>query len=179
MVRGKGTRSRAGHTLMAVGASTILVMGLAGCAPAALEWPDEVLGHAWAQYRNEAVGYSLSYPAACSVEEDDGGLTVRFRYHGAPIIAVTLASETEAARRGLWPDHLPVGEVTLGGREGQKYVYNHYDGPFGLHTVSYVVPHADRQLGLEFRTDDDDPSRVQRQILSSFRFVDFAARQGT
>jgi len=179
MGRGQGTRSRVGHTRMAMGAAFILAMGMTGCAPAALEWPDEVLGHAWAQYRNDAVGYSLSYPAACSVEEDDAGMTVRFRYHGAPIIAVTLASENEAARRGLWPDHLPVGVATLGGREGEKYVYNHYDGPFGLHTVSYVVPHDDRELGLEFRTDDDDPSLVQRQILSSFRFVDLVARNGT
>jgi hypothetical protein len=157
----------------------LVLLVLAGCAPAALDWPDEILSRAWSIYRNDAVGYAFHYPAACSVEEDDGGRTVRFRYHGAPIIAISFASEREAARRGLWPDHLPVGEVTLGGRKGQKYVYNHYGGPFGVHTVSYVVPHNDRQLGLEFRTDDDDPSAVQREILSSFRFADFVAANET
>lgn len=179
---GAGGGSRGARILCAaVVAGTVLgivAVSFVGCAPVALEWPDEVLSGAWSTYHNDSLGYSLRYPAACSVDEDDGGRVVRFRYHGAPIIVVTFASEREAARRGLWPDHLPVGEATLGGRAGEKYVYNHYDGPFGVHTVSYVVPHEGRQLGMEFRTDDDDPSPVQRQILGSFRFADLLARNG-
>ena len=64
-----------------------------------------------------------------------------------------------------------MGLATLDGRSGEKFVYNHYDGPFGMRTVSYVVPHGEKFLGLEFRTGEEEPTATQAEILESFRFL--------
>lgn len=39
-----------------------------------------------------------------------------------------------------------------------------------MEVMSFVVPHRDRELGLEFRTRNSAPDEIQRHILASFRF---------
>ena len=51
-----------------------------------------------------------------------------------------------------------------------KYVYDHCDGPFCMQTVSYVVEHRQRYLGLEFRTANAELAPVYRQVVDSFAF---------
>ena len=41
-----------------------------------------------------------------------------------------------------------------------------------MRTVSYVVEHRDRWLGVEFRTELEEADAVQRRILESFLFFD-------
>ena len=122
----------------------------------------------WATYTDETVGFSLDYPDVYTVTGQSG--SVRMRHDGYPVISIALETEQGARRRGLWSKHDPVGEIELGGRDGKRYVYHHYDGPFSMRTVSYVVEHDGKYLGLEFRTALDQPDAVQRHILDSFRF---------
>ncbi len=39
-----------------------------------------------------------------------------------------------------------------------------------MRTISYVVDHKDKYLGLEFRTDNEELDEIQKQILNSLRF---------
>ena len=64
-----------------------------------------------------------------------------------------------------------MGSIELDNREGLKYIYDHYDGPFYMRTVSYVVEYGGKFLGLEFRTDREELDDVQRRVLRSFRFI--------
>ncbi len=130
-------------------------------------WPHADSG--WKTYHNESVGYSLDYPAVCSVHEyDDGG--VIFRFDGGPILCVSYLTERAADKRGLWADHDPVAEAALDGRSGSRYRYDHYDGPMYMHVTSYVVAHNGRYLGLAFRTAHEDLNVAQTRVLESFRF---------
>ena len=72
-------------------------------------------------------------------------------------------------RKDAWFGHDASGPVQLAGLDGQRYVYTHCDGPFCSRTVSYVVEHRGRYLGLEFRTPDELDA-VQQRIYESFRF---------
>ncbi len=121
----------------------------------------------WATYSNAAAGYSLSYPRQLRPDENDGN--VFFRYNGAVPVVVRYTDEQEGKDRGAWFGHPVVDAITLGSRKGQKFIYDHWDGPFAVRTVSYVVKHREKFLGLEFRTDSE-LSEVQKQILSSFTF---------
>ena len=153
---------------------------------------------AWKIYSNPSVGYTFEHPDIYEVEEHhdgrtvllryDGypvvehpdiyeveehhdGRTVLLRYDGYPVVSIRHADEQEGRSHGLWIKHDAVGTIELDSRAGLKYIYDHYDGPFYMRTVSYVVEHGSRFLGLEFRTDREELDDVQRRVLQSFRFV--------
>jgi len=131
------------------------------------QWPDAADG--WKQYRNDQIGISLDYPAQCSV--DDEGHRVLIRYDGAPIISIAWTTEKGARKNGLWIGHDPVGPVQLDGRAGKLYRYTHHDGPFGMRTTSFVVPHREKLFALEFRTPDEQLGPVAQRVLDSFAFT--------
>ncbi len=124
----------------------------------------------WATYHHPTAGYTLEHPDVYVVQEHGGG--VLLRYDDYPCVSISLTDEQRADDRGLWAGHDPTGEIRLGDRDGRRFVYHHYDGPFSMRTVSYVVEHRDEYLALEFRTERDDPDEIQHRILDSFRFDD-------
>ena len=122
----------------------------------------------WATYSHSDLDWTLEYPDVYSTDDFDKGSSVAFRYDGPPAIRVSWLSEEEGRNRGLWFDHNPVGEITLGGLEGLRYSYIHTDGPFGSPTRSWVVPYRGKYLALEFRTENVELNDVQRRTLESF-----------
>ena len=177
MLFGRSDRSSAASRLggwrapgFAIVALTALVAcSQLGCSPRGFVWP-HVDANGWNTYSNDVIGYTLRVPAVCEVEEADDGRDVLFRFLGAPIIAIRFVDESEGSERGLWVGHEPISETELSGRSGFRYRYDHYDGPFGMQTVSYVVPHRDRLIGLELRTGAPRPTTTQQAILDSFAF---------
>ena len=149
---------------MMVGATLLLLGACRSVPPTA---PDAARA-SWRTYSDTQGGYSVSYPDAYDVDEHGGG--VLFRHEGYPVVSISHATEEQADDRGLWADHDPVGDAVLGGRPGKKYVYDHHDALSYMRTVSFVVEHRDRYLGLEFRTDLESPDDVQQRMLDSFTF---------
>jgi hypothetical protein len=131
------------------------------------QWPAAADG--WKPYRNDAIGISLEYPGQCSVEDE--GQRVLIRFDGAPIISIAWTTEAGARKNGLWAGHDPIGPVQLGGRAGNLYRYTHHDGPFGMNTTSFVVPHREKLFALEFRTTDEQLGLVALHVLDSFAFT--------
>ncbi len=126
---------------------------------------------AWKVYSNPLVGYTFEHPDFYQTEEHHDGESVLLRYDGYPVISIRHVDRQEGRSLGLWIKHQAVESIELGQREGLKYIYDHYDGPFYMRTVSYVVEHGGKFLGLEFRTDREVLDEVQRRILHSFQFV--------
>lgn len=126
--------------------------------------------YAWASYAHPTLGYSLNYPDAFEVAAQDSNDAV-FTYQGRTTFRVVSATEEEARQRGLWGEHTPAEAVAVGGREGHRYAYDHWDGPSYVHTVVYVVPHRGKSLGVEFRTEADTADGVQRRVLGSISFL--------
>jgi len=128
--------------------------------------PDEVT---WATYSSAKLQYTLGYPTVLKIQESGNG-DVLFRHGWGVPVLVRFTDETEGRKRGAWFGHEPIEKITLGGREGNKFIYEHWDGPFGARTVSYVVEHQGEFLGLEFRADGD-LSEIQHRMLASFSFL--------
>ena len=122
----------------------------------------------WATYINEQVGYTVQYPAAFTLQNNSNGRDLLLRHDGFPVIAINYTTEEEADSRGLWAGHEPAGKIELAGKEGTKYIYNHYSGPFYMRTFSYVIEHNNRFLTLEFRTKGDSVDSLQQHIIQSF-----------
>ena len=123
----------------------------------------------WKTYSNSLLGYSIIYPSVFKLDEyGEGNLLLRYG-SGVPVL-VLFMDEQEGRKRGTWFGHEPVGKVKLGGREGTKFIYEHWDGPFSVRTVAYVVTYRGKYLGLEFRTPDDLYD-VQKRILAYFTFL--------
>ncbi len=152
---------------LTLGLSGFLMAGCGGTPPQSP--PANAV--AWKVYSNPVVGYTLEHPDLYETEEDHDGRTVLLRYDGYPVISIRHADEQEGRSRGLWIKHEAVGSIELDSREGLKYIYDHYDGPFYMRTVSYVVEHGGQFLGLEFRTDREELDGVLRRVLRSFRFI--------
>lgn len=102
------------------------------------------------------------------LEEHDGSVLFRNGSDGVPIF-VRYSNEQEGKERDIGFGHEPVEKITLAGRDNNKFIYTHHDGPFGTRTVSYVIAHKDKFLGLEFRTPDE-LNEIQQRVLSSFKF---------
>jgi len=126
--------------------------------------------YAWDSYTHPTLGYRVAYPDVFDLA-DGRGDDVVFTYLGRPTFRVLYATEEEAGQRGLWGGQAPVETVAVGGREGHRYVYDHWDGPSYVHTVVYVVPLRGKALGVEFRTDADTVDDVQRRVLDSITFL--------
>ncbi len=139
-----------------------------GCRIAGAELPAPA---AWRTYQNAALGIAFDIPEYFVVREDKGGTL--FRFQGGNAVLLRYVDEEEGRGRGLWIDEQPAGAVTLGGRSGLRYVYRHHDGPMYSVTEAYVVTHRGKQLGLEFRSQND--GAVRERMLTSFRFLDAAA----
>ncbi len=125
----------------------------------------------WRTYTDRTLAYSIDYPEGFEMQvRDDGEAQLRVTgvYSTDVPARVVHATEEEARRRGLWARKFITGPATLGGRQGERYVYTHSDGPFYSRTVAYVVPHRGKMLGLEFRAEGD-LDRVQQRMLASFR----------
>ena len=75
----------------------------------------------------------------------------------------------EDKRRGIWLTQESNGTCVLSGQSGKTYDYIHHDGPFGIRTRSWVIPYKERELGVEFRTQDI--TKVEKQILDSFSLI--------
>ena len=153
-----------------VGLLTLVAL-LCACRGTPPEAPD-ASSVEWARYDNPVVGFSMEYPDSYAVDEEADGLGVIFRHDGYPVIAIRHVDERESDRRGLWGDHEPVDAIELAGRRGKRYDYNHSDGPFYMRTVSYVVAHRGKFLGVEFRTNLDRPDAIQQRVLDSIRLDD-------
>ena len=122
----------------------------------------------WGTYKNENVGYTLQYPVAYTLQTSQAGRDILFRYNGFPAMAINYTTKGEADERGLWADHKAAGEIKLAGQSGKQYIYNHYDGPFYMQTVSYVIILDRKFLALEFRTQNEKADSLQQHILDSF-----------
>jgi hypothetical protein len=127
---------------------------------------------AWKTYSNSVVGYTLEYPDIYESQEHHEVRDVLFRFDSYPVVSISHVDEQEGRSRGLWVQHDAVESIQIAGRPGNQYRYDHYDGPFYMRTMSYVVPHQEKFLGLEFRTNMEQPDQIQRRILQSFRFLE-------
>jgi len=125
----------------------------------------------WSTYTNSKLGYSVSYPAVLQLKEfGDGSVLFRNGMDGVPIL-VRYADEQEGKKRDLWFGHEPVGKINLAGRDGDKFIYSHHDGPFSTRTVSYVVAHQAKYLAVEFRAAGE-LNAIQQRVLDSFTFIE-------
>ena len=122
----------------------------------------------WATYSNEQVGYTVQYPAAFTLHNRNNGRDLLLSHDGFPVVTINYTTRQEAGSRDLWADHEPVGNIELADKSGEKYIYNHFDGPFYMRTFSYVIEYKDRFLALEFRTKNDSVDSLQQHILQSF-----------
>ncbi len=143
--------------------AVVLVAACEGTPPPAPDLNTVV----WERYRDDQIGFSVEHPDVYETDRHHGG--VLLRHDGYPVVAISYADEDEADRRGLWADHKAVGNVELAGITGKRYVYDHWDGPAYMHTVSFVIPWQGRYLALEFRTKNETLDPVQQRIQESFR----------
>jgi hypothetical protein len=143
------------------------ILLLAACRGKPPEHP-ELDSVQWRSYANEAIGFRMTIPDCYSVQEDTGAPDVIFRSDGYPVMMVTLLGKDRADRRGLWADHEPVATEMLDGRPANRYEYDHHDGPFIMHTLSWVMPWRGQFLELALRTEASVPDALQQRMLDSF-----------
>jgi len=141
-----------------------------GCRSRAPENP-EISDVNWQTYSNKNLNISLSYPDIYTVDENLDAHGTLFRYGGHPVISLRFTDEHQGKKHGLWFGNQPEKSIELAGKQGLKYVYNHYDAIFYMRTISYVVDYRDKYLGLEFRTDNEELDEIQQRILNSLKFV--------
>ena len=148
-----------------------LLLALIGVSSCQARQPLDLNQVQWLTYTNSVLKYSLSYPNAYTVEPevDDTNVMFKTSMYNVPLV-VRYTTEAEGRQRGLWFGNPPTAPIELSGKKGYKYVYSHYDGPFGERTIAYVIEYKDRFLGLEFRADGEDLDGIQKQILESFKF---------
>ena len=158
-------------TLAALMLLGTLLPGSFGCRMTSTFWEDENSRNLQlATYRNAILPYSLDYPSGLMPDDENNG-TVFFRSdRGVPLV-VRYHDEAEGKRRGAWFEYEPVGETELAGRKGQKYIYDHWEGPFHTRTIAYVIAYRGKFLGLEFRTPGE-LTEIQKQIVESFMIAE-------
>ena len=120
----------------------------------------------WKLFEHPQLDYSFEYPAEYELKlyQQD----VQLRWDSYPLVVINYVSPREGEKRGLWAGHQPYGYDVLDGVSCALYRYQHFDGPFGMKVLSYVVPFREKELGLEFRVDSLDD--VLRHIKESFQF---------
>jgi len=141
----------------------------AGCTVSELPEP-EAGTYEWTTYTNEAAGFTMEVPNVYDAREEAGGRAALFRWDGGVPVKTYWTTAEEAEHRGLWFEEAPAGRATLGGVDGQRYEYDHCDGPICSRMVSFVVPWQGRQLALEFRSDGE-LNATNRHILESFEVL--------
>lgn len=123
----------------------------------------------WQSYTRPDIGFTIDVPAGFEAEQV-GDDTV-FRYQGFPVLRVLLVDAEAARTRGLWVTSKPVGQAQVAGQTAEVYAYDHQDLFTYTHTLAYVLPHGDKQLGIEFRTASDTLDATEQRILNSFQFI--------
>lgn len=141
-------------------------LALVGCLSAPPAWPG-LENVKWATYGRADVGFSVDYPESFRPQQI-GDDTV-FYYQDFPIFRVLLVDEPAARERGLWVVSGPLDTVTVAGRAARRYVYDHSDFMTYTPTIAYVLPHAGKQLGIEFRIDGATLNATAQHMLESFR----------
>jgi len=91
-----------------------------------------------------------------------------FRLNKYPVLAINYVTEQEARDRGLWIKHAPVETIVVDNVKWEKFIYTHYDGPFGMRTITYATEFQGKWLGIEFRTSGE-LDEVHRAILNSLK----------
>jgi len=144
-----------------------IVIAIAGCQSP--KTPLENLNVnelSWATYTDNKLNYSISYPTVLTPSGSENG-EVLFRYGWGVTARVRYTNETDGKKTGAWFGNKPFGKIKLGGYDGEKFIYEHYDGPFAAKTVSYVIEYRGKFLGLEFRSDGE-LNDIQKTMLNSF-----------
>lgn len=142
----------------------VLFLLVAGCqgSPPALD-PSAVR---WTSTTIASLGVTVAHPDVYTAAPRDPSYTPFRSGRFMPLI-VRWVDESEGRRSGLWFSSNPVADITLGGVPGRRYIYTHYDGPFGARMIAYVIPWRGRYLGVELRASGAlDP--VQEEILRRF-----------
>lgn len=123
----------------------------------------------WKTYTNTSLGYSVKYPPTLKVTTDSD--VARFDEGDTTIFDVNYRTDSVDGSLNTWFDTSPVGDATLGGRDGKKFIYRYCDaGACGDDTVTFVVQHKSKLLGIEF-SGDKEMSTTENLILSSFTFT--------
>lgn len=125
-------------------------------------------------FTEEALKYSVEYPDIYSAE-NHVSQTVSFRDNGNPAFRAIFTDEESGRNRLLWVGQTPAGTGYMGGRTATVYRYRHYQKnsspPDYVPTITYVAPHMDKFLALEFRSLSHVLDPVQQHVLESFKFL--------
>lgn len=138
---------------------------LAGCQAKAPTPPDAAAVE-WRDYVDRELQVAFAYPADFDVKRQ--GDDVVLRSGGKPAIRLIWVDAERGRKRGLWFGN-PYTPATVAGVKGERYEYEHYDGPVRSRTISYVIPYRGRWLGLEFRTDAARLPAAYERVLESLR----------
>jgi hypothetical protein len=120
----------------------------------------------WIRYEDQGLGYAISYPHVYSPSASDDGAYVIFRYGRFSPLIIRWVDPQEGRQRGLWFSSKPIEEIEMGGVRGEKFVYTHWDGPFGARMITHVISCKGKYLGVELRSNGE-LDEVQREILCS------------
>ena len=162
----KSSKSYQNFPLLIFASATIFINGCTQPYPRALDSTNIE----WATYSNRQLNYSMKYPNIYSKSEEKDGKEVVFKYDGITAMRVVFVSEEEGDSRGLWVGNKAVEKIEMGGQEGYRYVYDHYDAIASVHTISCVIEYKGKFLGLEFRTANNMLDDVQKKVLNSMEF---------
>jgi len=149
--------------------ATLILLGLSCCHGNPPEHPG-LTTVKFTKYSNDTLGFSVEIPSFYSVNED-GQDTVIFRMDGYPVLMVNLLTEKRAEKRGLWARSAVHSAGSLSGMPAKHYRYDHFDGPFAMHTISWVVPWQRKYLEFALRTNATEPDSVQQHIKDSFQLI--------
>ena len=144
-----------------------LAFALANCRDVAPAFPTGPVP--WQSYARPDIGFTIDAPAEFQVEQNSSDTV--FRYQGFPVLRVLLVDAEAARARGLWATSQPIGQAQVAGQTADVYAYDHQDLFTYTHTLAYVLPHGEQQLGIEFRTEGDTLDATEGRILASFRLT--------
>lgn len=123
----------------------------------------------WTSYANDDLGFRMEAPARYRVRVE--GNSVVFADGNRTAVRVTHADRSEARNRGLWAQVEPLEQREYGRTTGRFYRYKHWDGPSFVPTLAYVVRHRGKELGIEFRTRQDDLDDVHQHVLETLELI--------
>ena len=125
----------------------------------------------WKTYTSATYDYSFKYPKEYTATIRDNDIFIA-NANGKDVLDVRYRLEATDGSLATWFDNAPVGDATLGGRAGKKFIFRYCDGPgCGQETVAYVVQHEGKLLGFEF-LGDKVMSDTENVILSTFTFTE-------
>ncbi|MBU0612803.1 hypothetical protein KKB10_02180 [Patescibacteria group bacterium] len=122
----------------------------------------------WQTYTNNVYGYTLNYPPDWDIIEMSTNENVYWTDEtGQSTLSTRIRSEYPT-----WFDNSADSVISLGGINGNRFIYQYCDGPScGSETVADVVPVAEQYLGLEFLGDQEIDS-TEEKVRASFQFTE-------